>query len=142
MSPRFRTLRLNRRAIIYGCLTDIGASIAAVVLVGVLASAVSSDPASLRETTQSAGFVALQFILGLAATVLGGYVAARRSRRAELTNALAVGVVMTTIAILGLVVVGARPDLLGILGIVLTIPAGLTGGLVRLSQLERSTAAG
>ena len=68
--------------------------------------------------------------------------AARRSPRAELTNALAVGVVMTTLAILGPVIVGARPDLLGILGIVLTIPAGLTGGLVRLSQLERSTATG
>ena len=105
MSPRFRTLRLNRRAVVYGCLTDIGASIAAAVLVGVLASAVSSDPANLRETTQSVGFVALQFILGLAATILGGYLAARRSPRAELTNALAVGVVMTTIAILGPVIV-------------------------------------
>ena len=142
MSSRFRTLHLNRRAIVYGCLTDIGATIAATVLVGLIAGAASSDPASLRETIQSPGFVALQFILGLAATILGGYVAARRSPRAELTNALAVGVVMTTIAILGPVIVGARPDLLGILGIVLTIPAGLTGGLVRLSQLERSTATG
>ena len=142
MSSRFRTLHLNRRAIVYGCLTDVGTSIAAAVLVGLLAGAASSDPASLRATAQSPVFVALQFILGLAATVLGGYVAARRAPRAELTNALAVGVVMTTIAILGPVVVGARPDLLGILGIVLTIPAGLTGGLVRLSQLERSTATG
>ena len=142
MSSRFRTLHLNRRAIVYGCLTDIGATIAATVLVGLIAGTASSDPASLRETIQSPGFVALQFILGLAATILGGYVAARRSPRAELTNALAVGVVMTTIAILGPVIVGARPDLLGLLGIVLTIPAGLTGGLVRLSQLERSTATG
>ncbi len=142
MSSRFRTLHLNRRAIVYGCLTDIGATIAATVLVGLIAGAASSDPASLRETIQSPVFVALQFILGLAATILGGYVAARRAPRAELTNALAVGVVMTTIAILGPVVVGARPDLLGIIGIVLTVPAGLTGGLVRLSQLERSTATG
>ena len=142
MSSRFRTLQLNRRAIVYGCLTDIGATIAATVLVSIIAGAASSDPAGLRETIQSPGFVALQFILGLAATIFGGYVAARRSPRAELTNALAVGVVMTTLAILGPVVVGARLDLLGIIGIVLTTPAGLTGGLVRLSQLERSTAAG
>ena len=79
MSSRFRTLQLNRRAIVYGCLTDIGATIAATVLVSIIAGAASSEPASLRETIQSPGFVALQFILGLAATIFGGYVAARRS---------------------------------------------------------------
>ena len=142
MSPRFRTLHLNRRAIVYGCLTNFGASIAGGILVGLLAAAASSDPASLQVARQSAALVALRFILLLAATVLGGYVAARRSPRAELTNALAVGVLITILAIFGSVIVGSRPDLLGILGIVLTIPAGLTGGLVRLSQLERPTATG
>ena len=142
MSSRFRTLHLNRRAIVYGCLTNFGVSIAATILVGLLAAAASSDPASLQIARQSAALVALRFILLLAATAAGGYVAARRSPRAELTNALAVGVVITILAILSSVIVGSRPDLLGILGIVLTIPAGLTGGLVRLSRLERPTATG
>ncbi len=142
MSPRFRTLHLNRRAIVYGCLTNFGANIAGGILVGLLAAAASGDPASLQVARQSAALVALRFILLLAATGLGGYVAARRAARAELTNALAVGVVVTILAIFGSVIVGSRPDLLGLLGIVLTIPAGLTGGLVRLSQLERSTAPG
>ena len=142
MSPRFRTLHLNRRAIVYGCLTNFGVSIAATILVGLLAAAASSDPASLQIARQSAALVALRFILLLVATAAGGYVAARRSPRAELTNALAVGVVITILAILSSVIVGSRPDLLGILGIVLTIPAGLTGGLVRLSRLERPTATG
>ena len=142
MSSRFRTLHINRRAIVYGCLTNFGVSIAATILVGLLAAAASSDPASLQVARQSAALVALRFILLLVATAAGGYVAARRSPRAELTNALAVGVVITILAILGSVIVGSRPDLLGILGIVLTIPAGLTGGLVRLSRLERPTATG
>ena len=142
MSPRFRTLHLNRRAIVYGCLTNFGVSIAATILVGLLAAAASSDPASLQIARQSAALVALRFILLLVATAAGGYVAARRSPRAELTNALAVGIVITILAILISVIVGSRPDLLGILGIVLTIPAGLTGGLVRLSRLERPTATG
>lgn len=142
MSPRFRTLHINRRAIVYGCLTNFGVSIAATILVGLLAAAASSDPASLQIARQSAALVALRFILLLVATAAGGYVAARRSPRAELTNALAVGVVITILAILSSVIVGSRPDLLGILGIVLTIPAGLTGGLVRLSRLERPTATG
>ena len=142
MSPRFRTLHINRRAIVYGCLTNFSVSIAATILVGLLAAAASSDPASLQIARQSAALVALRFILLLVATAAGGYVAARRSPRAELTNALAVGVVITILAILGSVFVGSRPDLLGILGIVLTIPAGLTGGLVRLSRLERPTATG
>ena len=142
MSSRFRTLHLNRRAIVYGCLTNFGVSIAATILVGLLAAAASSDPASLQIARQSAALVALRFILLLVATAAAGYVAARRSPRAELTNALAVGVVITILAILSSVIVGSRPDLLGILGIVLTIPAGLTGGLVRLSRLERPTATG
>ena len=142
MSSRFRTLHLNRRAIVYGCLTDLGVSIAATILINLIAAATSPDPASLQSTSQSAVFVALRFILLLAATAAGGYVAARRSPRAELTNALGVGVVMTTLAILGPVLVGGRPGLLDILGIVLTAPAALTGGLVRLSRLERPTATG
>ena len=143
MASRSRTLRLNRRAIVYGCLTDFGTSIAAVVLLALLAGAASSDPASLQSTSQSPVFVALQFVLGLAATAAGGYMAARLSPRAELTNALGVGVVMTILAVLGAVFVArGQLELLDGLGILLTTPAALIGGLVRLSRLERPAATG
>ena len=140
MSARIRTLQLNRRAIVYGCLTDIGASMAGGIPLLLFAVSRGSDPASLASTTQSAGYVAASLILGLAATVLGGYVAARKSPSAELTNALGVGVVMTLLAILLQVFIRIPLDLWGVLGLVLTIPAALVGGLVRLSQLERSAA--
>ena len=99
-----------------------------------------ADPASLESTTQAAGYVAASLILGLAATALGGYVAARKSPSAELTNALGVGIVMTLLAILLQVLIRIPLDLWGILGLVLTIPAAAAGGLLRLSQLEQSTA--
>ena len=133
-------MHLNRRAIVYGCLTDVGASMAAGIPLLLFAVATSSDRASLESTIQSAGYVVSSLILGLAATALGGYVAARKSPRAELTNALGVGVVMTLLAILLQVLIRIQLDLLGILGLVLTIPAALAGGLVRLSRLERSAA--
>jgi hypothetical protein len=104
------------------------------------AVATSSDRASLESTIQSAGYVTASLILGLVATALGGYVAARKSPRAELTNALAVGIVMVLLGILLLVLIRIPLDLWGTLGLVLTIPAALAGGLTRLSQLERSAA--
>ena len=140
MSSRFRTLHLNRRAIVYGCLTDVGASMAAGIPLLLFAVATSSERASLESTIQSAGYVTASLILGLVATALGGYVAARKSPRAELTNALAVGIVMVLLGILLLVLIRIPLDLWGTLGLVLTIPAALASGLTRLSQLERSAA--
>ena len=141
MSQRFRNLHLNRRAIAYGCLADIGASIAATILVGMIAAATSPDAASLQSTSQSGGIVAIRFILLLGATALGGYVAARISPRAELTNALGVGVVMTAMSVFGSVFVSnSQLSLLGALGLLLTLPSAMIGGLLRLSQLEQSAA--
>ncbi len=142
MSSRMRTLRLRRRAIVYGCLADLGATIAGRVPLLYYAVSRNSDLESLLNTTQSAGYVGASLMVGLAATCLGGYVAARKSPRAELTNALAVGVVMAVLSILFQVLIRVPLDPWEIPGIVLTIPVGLTGGLVRLSQLERSTAPG
>ncbi len=140
MSSRSSTLHLKPRAIIYGCLTDIGVSMAAGIPLLMLALSRSSDLASLESTTQSPGFEAAGLVLGLAATVLGGYVAARKSPGAELTNALAVGVVMTLLSILLQVLFRIPLDIWGGLGIVTITPAAVAGGLVRLSQLEQSAA--
>lgn len=142
VSSRKRTLQLRRRAIVYGCLVDLGTTMAGRIPLLFFAVSRSSDLESLVSTTQSAGYVGASLIVGLVATCLGGYVAARKSPGAELTNALAVGVVMALLAVLFQVLVRVPFDPWEILGIVLTIPAGLAGGIVRLSQLERSSASG
>ncbi len=147
MVRSFRTLRLNRRAIVFGYFTDLGVSWAWGIILGLFTIASNPDPASLqriRESLgQSADLVVLAFILGLAATALGGYVAARRAPRAELANALAVGVLVTVVAILRVALFGSRLELpISILGMALTPPVALVGGLLRLLQLGRSTATG
>ena len=64
------------------------------------------------------------------------------SPRAELTHALAVGLVIMILALLNPAFLSNRPDLLGSLGIVLTLPAAFIGGRLRLSRSERSTVSG
>ena len=140
MAARISTLHLNPRAIIYGCLADIGAAIAGTIPLVLFAISRSSDLANLESTMQTPGFQAAGLVLGLAAAVLGGYVAARKSPRAELTNALAVGIVVVLLGILLQVLFRVPLDLWGILGFVTTIPAAAAGGLMRLSQLEGSAA--
>ena len=142
MLRRLRTLRLKYRAIVYGCLTSYGVFFGGTIFVNMVAAAASGDQASLQVARQSAAFEVSLFILSLVAPAAGGYLAARMSPRAELTHALAVGVVITILALLNPALFSNRPDLLGILGIVLTLPAAFIGGRLRLSRSERSTAAG
>lgn len=141
MSARISTLHLSPRAIIYGCLANIGVSMAGGIVLTIAAfttTADLTDLASLESTMQSTGILAAGLVLGLAAAILGGYVAARKSPRAELTNALAVGVVVTLLGILLQVLFRVPLDLWGALGFVTTIPAAAAGGLLRVSQLEGS----
>ena len=88
-----------------------------------------------RQALRAAGLV-----VSLLAMILGGYVASRKSPGAELTNAIAVGVVMVLLGII-LQVLSPRPNR----------PVGrprlchpqfrpaAAGGLLRVSQLEQST---
>ena len=142
MLRRLRTLRLKYRAIIYGCLVSYGVFFGGTIFVNMVAAAASADRAGLQVARQSPAFMAALFILGLVAPAAGGYLAARMSPRAELTHALAVGLVITILALFNPALFSNRPDLLGILGIVLTLPAAFIGGRLRLSRSERSTAAG
>ena len=136
------TLRLKYRAIIYGCLVSYGVFFGGTIFSNMVATAASSDQASLQVARQSAAFIASLFILSLLAPAVGGYVAARLSPRAELTHALAVGLVIMILALLNPAFFSNRPDLLSILGIVLTLPAAFIGGCLRLSRSERSTVSG
>lgn len=147
MLRSIRTLRLNRRAIIYGYFTDLGVSWAWGIILGLFTIANNPDPASLQRIRESLGqstdLVVLAFILGLAATALGGYVAARKAPRAELANALAVGILVTAVTLLRVALFGSRLELpISILGMALTPPVALIGGFLRLFQLERFPATG
>lgn len=136
MRQGFSTLQLKRRAIAYGCLTDFGVSIAATILVRMIATAASSEPATTESMPLSAGFVAIHFILLLGGTAVGGYVAARFSDGAELTNALGFGAVMTILAVVGSLLNASPLQILGVLELLLTLPAAMIGGLVCLSKSE------
>lgn len=139
MSSRISTLHLSPRAIIYGCLANIGATVAGIVPLFLFAISRSPDLTSVESTMQTPGFAAAGLVLGLLAMILGGYVAARKSPRAELTNAIAVGTVLVLLGILIQVLVRAPLDLWGVLGYVTTIPAAAAGGLLRVSQLGQAT---
>ena len=112
------------------------------IFANMVAAAASGDRASLQVARESAAFMAAIFILSMLAPAAGGYLAARMSPRAELTHALAVGVVITILALLNPALFSNRPDLLGILGIVLTLPAAFIGSRLRLSRSERSAEIG
>ena len=113
MLRRLRTLRLKYRAIIYGCLVSYGVFFGGTIFVNMVAAAASADRAGLQVARQSPAFMAALFILGLVAPAAGGYLAARMSPRAELTHALAVGVVITILALFNPALFSNRPDLLG-----------------------------
>ena len=142
MLRRLGTMRLRYRAIVYGCLVSYGVFFGGTIFVNMVAAAASSDQASLQVARQSAAFMIALFILSLVAPAAGGYLAARMSPRAEFTHALAVGLVITILALLNPAFFSNRLDLLGSLGIVLTLPAAFIGGRLRLSRSERSTVSG
>lgn len=142
MPSRFRTLRFRYRAVVYGCLVSYGVFFGGTIFANMVAAAASGDPASLQVARQSAAFESSIFILSIVAPAAGGYMAARMAPRAELTHALAVGVVITLLALFNPALFSNRPDLLGILGIVLTLPAAFVGGRLRLSRSQRSATSG
>ena len=143
MSSRISTLHLKPWAIVLGCLADFGVTLVGGIVITLIAFVNVGDPtdvAGLESTLQSTGLQAAGLVLGLLATVLGGYLAARKSPDAELTNALAVGVVMTLLGVLLQVIFRTPFNLWSVIGFVTMIPAALGGGFLRVSQLEQSTA--
>lgn len=142
MASRISTLNLKPWSIVLGCLADFGVTLVGGIVITLIAFVNVGDPtdvAGLESTLRSPGFAAAALVLGLAATILGGYMAARKSPGAELTNAIAVGVVITLLGILLQALFRTPLDLWGVIGYVATIPAAGAGGYLRVSQLEQST---
>lgn len=139
MASRISTLNLKPWAIVLGCLASFGASIVVGIALFLFALSRSNDLASVESTMQMPVFAAAGLVVSLLAMILGGYVAARKSPGAELTNAIAVGVVMTLLGIIIQVFSRTPLDLWGVIGYVTTIPAAGAGGYLRVAQREQSS---
>ncbi len=129
--------RLNVRAILIGFLVDlVGTSLFGLLLSGALAAAGQNE----QQLAQDAGYLLGTLGLGLSSTALGSYVAARLARAAELNHAFVVGVLST---VSGFASVFGAPAVVPFwyeaAGLLLTLPAAIAGGSLRLATRPRST---
>jgi hypothetical protein len=82
----------------------------------------------LIETTfREPKYLLLGGSLGLLGTVVGGYVAAKFADAAPLLNAACVGLFGV---VLGIFFIGESPLWFGVIGILLTLPAAIAGGIL------------
>ena len=132
------------KAVIYGVLTDLaGTFVGGIVVFAALGSMVASDttaPERMDEALmQSTGYLTVSLAVGMCFTVLGGFVAARTANHREYWHAFLTGL---AVLILGELMIGLSPDAYPlsyrIIGDLLTIPAALLGGHIRLSAKVQS----
>ena len=82
----------------------------------------------LIETTfREPKYLLLGGSLGLLGTVVGGYVAAKFADAAPLLNAACVGLFGV---VLGIFIIGESPLWFAVIGILLTLPAAIAGGIL------------
>jgi hypothetical protein len=128
--PKVSDIKL--RAVIAGALTD---NVATLGIMLMLMAALSSqglpdDEVALRMKSLSG--VLLSFIIGMSCTGLGGYVAGRMARQAEVLHG-------AIVAVLGIVLVLVFPEegptawhhIAGLAGM---LPAGMAGGYLALKR--------
>jgi hypothetical protein len=136
---------IRPKAVLFGILADIGATfIAMMVLTTFLGTQVGGEGLSQEEamqlierTLKEPPYLLLGGLLGLLATVLGGYVAARTAEVAPLLNAACVGVFDI---VLGIFFIGESPLWFSLIGLLLTMPAAVAGGvLCRRTLPQRSS---
>jgi hypothetical protein len=131
------------KAVAFGVLADVLATfVGSIVLFAVLGSFMVSQgasPENLDANLMSSDVtILLGLALGLACTVLGGYVTARVARRREYYHALLTGIV---VLVLGEVMLSGSPDgaplAVRIIGNILVIPAALVGAyLCKSARLQ------
>ena len=123
------------RAVLFGIVADIGATfIAMMLLTSFLGMQVGSENLSqaelmqlIEEALQQPPYLLVGGILGLLATALGGYVAARTAEVAPLLNAACVGLFDV---VLGIFLIGGSPLWFSVIGLLLTLPAAIAGGVL------------
>lgn len=133
--PRMRPL-----AVLVGFLVDFGSSLAAGVVLGIVAAAVVMSRGVPLDRLENAmnSLVWVQvggLLVGFCGTTLGGYVAARMGKVLPLRHALATGLISV---LLGLVTIVLFPDSqpmwVSLVGLALVLPAAALGGYLRASK--------
>lgn len=126
---------IDFKAVMLGIVADLGATfVAMMALLAFLG--VNTEVENLSEeeavqlvesTFQDPTYLLISGLLGLLATVLGGYVAAKLAHAAPLLNAACVGVFGV---VLGILFIGKSPLWFALIGIILTLPAAIVGGIL------------
>ena len=136
------------RAVVLGTLVDIGLTLVAgiaLILWFAGADAFSLDDEAANQTTHAAlaspEFLFCSFLIGLAATVYGGYFAARRAGVFHVRHGGWVAVVSAAVGLVGLLLSSPAPGSqpppwYDSLALVCMLPAGLLGGFIALRRGE------
>lgn len=124
---------IRPKAVLIGIVADIGATyiVMAILMVSIGAGArdLSEEEARqlIESTFQQAPYLLLSGVLGLLATALGGFVAAKVAAVAPLLNAACVGLFDL---ILGILLIGDAPLWFSVIALFLTLPAAIMGGIL------------
>jgi hypothetical protein len=124
---------IRPKAILIGIVADIGATYLAMAILmvsigGGTRDLSEEDARQLIETTfQQAPYLLLSGALGLLATALGGFVAAKVATVAPLLNAACVGLFDL---VFGILLSGDAPLWFSVIALLLTLPAAITGGVL------------
>ena len=124
---------IRPKAVLIGIVADIGATylVMAVLMVSLGAGARDISEEEARQLIESAfqqpSYLLLSGVLGLLATCLGGFVAAKVAAVAPLLNAACVGLFDL---VLGIFLIGDAPLWFSVIALFLTLPAAITGGVL------------
>lgn len=126
---------IDVKAVILGIAADLAATFVAMMAVitflGIGEGINDLPDEEARQLIDSAfkepKYLLLGGLLGLLGTVVGGYVAAKFSDAAPLLNAACVGLFGV---VLGIFFIGDSPLWFAVIGIVLTLPAAIAGGIL------------
>ena len=121
---------LNLRAIWIGFLADIGSTFLFTAAVAIVLFDPGSAELPLASAISEGSSVldAFMLVMGLSLTAVGGFVAARLAPGREATHAAGVGV-LSLMASMMMCAPGAGPDWYLALGLGMTFPAALLGGV-------------
>lgn len=137
--PAANSPTLNVRAIVTGAVVDISGTFNTEILIGLLGTAMWWSGGWSPETTLV--FYSINLARGLGFTALGGYFSARTAGHDPLKHALVSGLISLLVSIgLGAASSGQAPFWYVTVGILLTLPAALLGGLIRAATVQTNPA--
>jgi hypothetical protein len=132
--------RVSVKAVLLGVLVDAGCDVTfcSVVLIAVL-SALSASGVPADQLTDDPIQLAvniLVLVLDFGTTVLGGYVAGRVAKGAEVLHGGIVGAISLPVGLVSLLAWPNYPVSVEIVGLVGCVPAGMTGGFLARRRRE------